>query len=267
MNKKIKIKKETPVWLGAQRLMSRTEPHTKEDNERKLILLTAKVIGISPFGVNILGSLPYINKLGLTQKAFQYNENLGFEYSWDKLSVDDGDKAICKCRIKDKKENIELTDWVLGECSPSSMKMSTLKGYQNHIAQTRAKNRAILELYGVKIHEEMMSKIYELLSRKETTPAEKTIIEKIGNPVASSVEEINETKETKEIGKKTSGCLFDIEEEIDELKALAIENGAVKGKEREYIEKKIKHPVNFYNATPNYISIIKAQFLNSVVKQ
>ena len=264
MNKKIKIKKETPVWLGAQRLMSRTEPHTKEDNERKLILLTAKVIGISPFGINILDSLPYVNKLGLTQKAFQYNENLGFEYLWEKLSIDDGDKAICKCRIKDKKENIELTDWVLGECSPSSMRKSTLKGYQNHLAQTRSKNRAILELYGVKIHEEMMTKIYELLSQKETTAAEKTIIGKIGNPVLSSVEEINEAKET---GEKTSVRLFEIDEEVGKLKALAIENGAVKGKEKEYIEKKIKHPVNFYKATPNYISIIKAQFLNSIIKQ
>jgi hypothetical protein len=64
--------------------------------------------------------------------------------------------------------------------------MSTLKGYQNHMAQTRARNRAILETYGVKIHEEMMTNIQKMIGKKEVT---EEVAGQIGGAITTSVEE------------------------------------------------------------------------------
>jgi len=177
-------KRQELLWLGAQRLMKEaTGP--KEMAEKSLITTTARVINISPFGVNILGNLPYINKLGLGQKARQYAKDVKFLYKWVKIAKDDTEKAICKCKVMDGDK--ELTDWVLGECSLSTTKMSTLKGYQNHMAQTRAKNRATLEAFGTQIHEEMIENL-EKLYRKGA----KMDTQGVGNAVSVSVEEMTE---------------------------------------------------------------------------
>ena len=183
--KRKKFDKEL-VWAGGKRMMGSANGE-KEKKERQMILLASKVLDVSPYGVNILGSVPYINKLGLHQKANQYEPGVRFVYDWITTSENDDDKAICSCKVVDKKGK-DLTDFVIGECSPSSMKMGTLKGYQNHMAQTRARNRAILEAFGVRIHEEMMANI-EKLSRKQKISDDQ--VESIGDVVATSVEEVN----------------------------------------------------------------------------
>jgi hypothetical protein len=258
-NKKI-IKAESKeskkaMWLGAQRLMNKPN-NQQEVKERNLILLTARVLGVSPFGINILGNMPYINKLGLTQKAKEYAKNIQFKYQWIKYANDDTEKAICACKIMDG--NKELTDWVVGECSPSTQKMSTLKGYQNHMAQTRARNRAILEAFGTQIHEEMMLNIQKLYTKKEITEKD---VEKIGNSVSTSAEEINTDEST-----KTTKSLFSEEKDIEELYALAREHGAKVGAEKQFIEDKIGHKLDLNHPTKKYISVIKAQFLSKIVK-
>ncbi len=176
------------VWAGAKKLLGKAD-NAKEAKEKNMILLASKVLNVSPFGVNILGSLPYINKLGLKQKTKQYNPNSKFIYEWIKTSKDDEDKAICSCKIVDGKGK-DITDWIIGECSPASMKMGTLKGYQNHMAQTRARNRAILEAYGERIHEEMMANIEKLSKKQEITTQEAA---NIGDATVTSVEEVNRT--------------------------------------------------------------------------
>lgn len=177
------------LWLGAERLMSRQVP----PEERNLILLTAGVLGISPFGINILGNQPYMNKLGREQKARQYDRNVGYKYNWIQRAKNDEEKAICECKLVSGEK--ELIDWITGECSPASTKMRTLKGYQNHIAQTRAKNRAIWEAFGVRIHEEMMTNIEKYYQNKQITGKEITQIQSI---LSTSVEEIenNQTNKT-----------------------------------------------------------------------
>lgn len=186
-----KTEEKKLLWLGAQRLMGR--PATpQEEREKKMILLTSKVLAVSPFGVNILGNVPYINKLGLMQKAKEYSPAVRFEYMWIRVSENDTDKAVCKCKVK--RGNQDMTDWVVGECSPSTIKMGTLKGYQNHMAQTRSRNRAILEAFGDRIHQEMMRNIEKAYNKKLITGKE---AEAVGSAVKSSAEEIQPEKRSR----------------------------------------------------------------------
>lgn len=204
-----KADKKKDVWLGSQSLMGSVVPNSKEGKERALVNMTARVLDVSPFGVNILGSLPYINELGLKQKNEHYGKGKNkFVYNWVKRAMDDVEKAICECKIVDDKGK-DITDWVTGECSPSTMKMSTLKGYQNHMAQTRARNRAIKEAYGVSIHEDMMANIQKFYKGGNINEKQKELLE-YNAGVASSVsmEEIELDKDKKGQVKPISSELF-----------------------------------------------------------
>lgn len=251
----VKKKEEKKLlWAGAQRLM--TKPTTQQaDRERKIILMTARVLNVSPFGVNILGGQPYINQLGLKEKAMQYDTNAQFKYEWVKVSQDDTDKAICKCKIVSKGK--ELTDWVVGECSPSSMKMGTLKGYQNHMAQTRARNRAIQEAFGIKIHEEMMQNIEKLYQQKAMTEKQ---AEKVGSALTTSIEEIQKEKP------QTQGTLFVGNEQIERLMKLAREVGAKKNQEKQFIEYITGIRPDWGNMTKVQVSRLETELLNKTVK-
>jgi hypothetical protein len=200
-NTEIVEKKETKkaMWLGSQALMGQVTKGSKDEKERQVVLMTARVLGVSPFGVNILGNLPYINKLGLSQKANDYsNSKVKYLYEWPQLALNDTDKAICKCKVL--VDNVEKTDWIMGECSPVTMKMGTLKGYQNHMAQTRAKNRAILEAFGVKIHEEMTTNINALYQKKEITEKQKEALQStVERATSTSIEEVEPEKGKKEV--------------------------------------------------------------------
>ena len=154
--------KKKDVWAGARRLMKKPVTE-KEQTEQQTLLAASRVLGVSPFGVNVLGGMPYINKLGLRQKLRQLDQNAMLKYKWVQYARDDKDKAICKCKVVSNGE--DRCDWIVGECSRITMSMSTLAGYQNHMAQTRAGNRAIQEAFGVDIHIEMMSKLEDLYSK------------------------------------------------------------------------------------------------------
>lgn len=255
--------KKQEIWAGAQHLMGRTPEGTKEMRERRLILLTAKVLGVSPFGVNILGSVPYINKLGLMQKAKEYEPEVKFAYNFIQLAKDDAEKAIVSCMLKDHDDK-PMTDWIMGECSPSSMKMGTLKGYQNHMAQTRARNRAILEAFGARIHEDMMEKIQQqYLNGKITEEQKDKVIMEMGPAGTASAEEIQEEKK----GQGTLDSIVDSAELWKDIMELARKNGARAGSELSHIANVVGHTINFDNPTPRYLALIKAQFLNETVKK
>jgi hypothetical protein len=119
-----KPKKQQTSFVGARVLMSAPDPRSKEYKAWRTIQVTAKALNISPFGVNILGDLPYINKLGLATKAHEYDKGIQFKYEWVEIAKTDTDKAICKCTILDSKGRT-LADGILGECSPSTIRMST----------------------------------------------------------------------------------------------------------------------------------------------
>lgn len=253
----VKKKEEKKLlWLGAQRLMQKPE-NEKENKERRLILLTARVLGVSPFGVNILGNLPYINQIGLKQKAEQYGgKDIMFKYEWIKYSNDDTDKAICRCKIV--KGNKDLTDWVVGECSPSSMKMGTLKGYQNHMAQTRARNRAILEAFGIRIHEEMLKNIEKLYQQKEITAKE---ADKASTAAITSAEEVEQNSP------QVQKSLFAESNEVEKLLQLARELGAEEGAEKKFIVQVTGIQPDWENLTKKQIDILKAELLSKKVKK
>jgi len=154
------------IFAGASRLL--TQPRTpKENYERKLILAVSKALGISPLSVVILGSLPYIDNKGRKEKLGKYAPGTKFEYNWVRRSESDIDKAVCEARITKNGKPVSGMPWVVGECSPGSTKMSTLRGYQNHIAQTRAENRAFEYLYGLKLRDELLIGIQRMMDSKE----------------------------------------------------------------------------------------------------
>lgn len=161
-----KLEKAKLMWAGAIDLMKKSES-SQHSEERNSILVVAKALRISPFGINILGGLPYVNNLGRKQKLQHYEKGSTFEYNWVRRSETDDDKAICEARIVSGKK--VLTPWIVGECSPGSMKMGTLKGHQNHMAQTRAENRAVQYLVGLDMHLELIERIAEMQKKGEVT--------------------------------------------------------------------------------------------------
>ena len=185
MNKKIKkiaktnikakkvvkiVKKTTPktktelILSGSSELLEKSDvPMIKDAN--KLILDCARVLGISALGITIMDDgMPYINKLGRKEKLEQYlkidNCIWRIEYEWVQMSKSDVDKAVCQAFFVDCITGNQMSSKIIGECSPATVK--EYAGYQNHQAQTRAHNRLIEEVFGVRIHEEMVSNIAEL---------------------------------------------------------------------------------------------------------
>jgi len=199
MKKQIKnltVKKEDNnlIWAGAQDLMKRSDLGL-DQYKKNSIKLVADALKITPFGVNLLGGLPYINNLGLRQKSQDYHKGSSFEYQWIKRSESDSDKAICEARIV--QGNKPLTQWIVGEASPATIKMKTLIGYQNHLAQTRAENRCIRNLDGVRIHTDLLKEIAKLrdvdpevasqAAQATSISAEEMVSEKISSPIIHGV--------------------------------------------------------------------------------
>lgn len=200
LKKVVNKKNNDLMFAGAGDLMKKSESE-QHQKKKGYILAIAKILNISPLGVTILGGLPYINNLGkkqLTQEKF--HKGSSFIYNWVRRSETDDDKAICEVKIVIGKK--ELTPWVVGECSPGSMKMGTLKGYQNHIAQTRAENRAMQFLDGLKTHELLLKGIAEYTRKGIVTPEES---EKLLESVSTaSAEEMNTEAKKPEASDQTS---------------------------------------------------------------
>lgn len=162
----VRKKDKSLMFAGASSLLK--QPNTqKENTERKMIVAVSRAINISPLSVVILGSLPYIDNKGRKEKLQEYAPKARFEYNWVKRSESDVDKAVCEARITKDGKPIEGMPWVVGECSPGSTKMSTLKGYQNHIAQTRAENRAFEYLYGLRLRDELLLGIQRMMESRQ----------------------------------------------------------------------------------------------------
>ena len=155
------------IFAGAQRVMAPPK-NERESQERKLIMAVSQAIEVSPLSVVILGNLPYVDNKGRKEKLEQYSPNAKFEYNWIQRSVSDIDKAICEARIV--KGGKTLTPWIAGECSPATIKMRTLSGYQNHIAQTRAENRAFEYLHGLRLRNDLLAGLQKMLTEGKVNP-------------------------------------------------------------------------------------------------
>jgi hypothetical protein len=249
------------LWSGAKRLFEKPI-NPKEIKERNLILLTSQVLQVSPFGVNILGNLPYINKLGLAEKVKQYNKDAKFVYNWLKFSENDTDKAVCQCKLVTV-GNKDLCDWILGESSPATMKMGTLAGYQNHLAQTRAKNRAILEVFGVRIHEEMMINIQRLAQKEGVNKEEVKALESFGKVSAEEIQNGKVVKERQEVSVQTS--LIPSTKKIEELKGML--KGNTDTEKISDLKKRTGLAISNFQITEKHAGILVAGLLNSEVKK
>lgn len=185
-----KPKAKDLVWAGGQALLGKVDPNdTKAVAERNLVNLVSTVLKVSPFGVNILGNQPYLNNLGRKEKLEEYSPDADFEYDWKQIATDDTQKAVCFARIVDKKGK-PLTPWILGEASNKTMSMSTLHGYQNHMAQTRAENRAIQHKYGVRIHHDMLAEIKRRMNQTKDEQEMKLLQQAAQTHTSSGSEEI-----------------------------------------------------------------------------
>ncbi len=244
------------LWLGAQRLMVKPTDD-KGLREQNTILLASKVLAVSPFGINILGSIPYINKLGLKQKAKEYSPKVKFVYHWVQRSQNDEDKAICECKLQVGGK--DLCDWITGECSPSSMKMGTLKGYQNHMAQTRARNRAIDEVFGDRMHKEMMRNIERAYINKVITPEEVKNVGMVTNFSAEEMQDNGKKEQKKLIVEEIRG------EKIQELKKML--KGSTTQAKLVDLKKRSGIALPNFNITERHASILIAGLLSSEVKQ
>lgn len=167
--KKKLIEKKEPslLWAGGAKLMSKSK--TQQDQEVKnTIFVISSLLNVSPLGVVVLGGLPYLNKLARKEKLDQYGAGgWRVKYKWAQIAKNDTDKAICQACVVDDKSK-EVSEWVIGEASPATIKMGTLAGYQNHLAQTRAHNRVIEEHIGLRIHREMLENIAKRQKTGET---------------------------------------------------------------------------------------------------
>lgn len=216
--KESKLKKKM-FWVGAKRFLD----GEKGDVARRQLQVVADVLDVTPLGVNILGNKPYINNLGRKDKMKQYTKNKGmFVYNWIKRSESDEDKAICEARIYVNGQPIKVNGtempWIAGECSPASIKMGTLKGYQNHMAQTRAENRAFEYAYGLKLHYETMERIGKRLKSKDINQEDaKAVAEATSGP---SVEEM-QTQEVVNYDDDATG----MSEEVIEIIEVCQNNG------------------------------------------
>lgn len=248
------------LWAGAKRLFGKPV-NPKEIRERNLILLTSQVLQVSPFGVNILGNIPYINKLGLAEKVKQYNKDARFIYSWLKFSENDTDKAVCQCKLVSG--NKDLCDWILGESSPATMKMGTLAGYQNHLAQTRSKNRAILEVFGVRIHEEMMINIQRLAQKEGMNKEDVEVLENVGKVSAEEIQNGKIVKEKQEV--RVQAPLIPFAKKIEELKAML--KGNTNTEKISDLKKRTSLVVKDFNITEKHAGILVASLLNNETKK
>ena len=196
-----KVEKRTPeeirkdlILSGSSELLPKSiVPSNIAIND--LTINCARVLGISTLGVTIIEGNPYINKLGRKEKLEQYlkadNLNYRIDYEWIQMSKNDVDKAVCQAFFIDNESGIIKSSKVIGECSPATG--NKLAGYQNHQAQTRAHNRLIEELYGTRIHEEMVMHIAKLVKERKLKE-----IPEINTTV--SAEEIETPKEEQKKG-------------------------------------------------------------------
>jgi len=253
----IATKNKDLIWAGATTLLNQSQ-----SKEKQAVLIASEMLNVSTLGVNILGGLPYINKLGRKQKLELYgNRKEKVIYKWLQVAKDDVEKAICQACIIDEKGK-ELSAWVIGECSPASFRMSTLKGYQNHMAQTRAHNRVIEEHYGVKIHEEFLESLGKRNQKGKAVVMINTSVsaEEINVPNTSKKPEIIQTQEVSdEVGKQD--FLLQIKGRLAKLGATS-ETQAVKIlKEKTGVVWK-----NFDNKREKQCQLVLAQLIQSTLK-
>lgn len=161
------------VFAGASSLMG-VDPKKLSATEvvaHKARILASKALGIPPNTVVMMGGNVYVDNHGRKSKLADYAPKAQFEYEYVQIAKDDNEKAIVKCRIMKLREKPNefgnliadaLCGWVIGECSPATTRMGTLKGYQNHLAQTRAENRAFEAAFGVRFRKDL----YEGIGRE-----------------------------------------------------------------------------------------------------
>ena len=187
ITKKKPENKQDLIFAGASHIMG-VDPKklsAAEVTAHKARALVARALGIPPNTVVIMGNVPYIDNHGRKYKLQDYAPNAQFEYDYVQIATDDAMKAIVKCRILGAKKVAKVSDgdivdsdqlvplcgWVIGECSPATTRMGTLKGYQNHLAQTRAENRAFEAAFGTKFRKDLYEGISHQIGWVDTTNA------------------------------------------------------------------------------------------------
>lgn len=149
------VKKEL-MWSSASVLMADVTTD-KQKLERKVVLALSDLYDLPPQGINIMGSNPYINNLGLTYKLYKYcGQVKEIETELLKPAHSVTDDAIAKTTII-LMDGSKFTAY--GTASPRNIKMSTVKSYQNEMAETRSYNRCVRKIITGKMYEDFLSRI------------------------------------------------------------------------------------------------------------
>lgn len=166
--------------------------------------LVAAALDIPANMVVIMGNQPYVDNHGRKYLLEKYAPEAQFEYEYIQIAKDDTEKAVVKCRIIERKElkpgdpesttSMPLCGWVIGECSPSTTRMSTLKGYQNHLAQTRAENRAFEAAFGTKFRKDLYEGIGRELEKEPQGKDDQKIADVALTAGNTSAEEVIDAK-------------------------------------------------------------------------
>lgn len=159
------------VFAGGNHFLDKPRGEA-EAMAQKVRVLVAQALDIPVLMVVTLGGVPYVDNHGRKEKLNQYASGAQFEYEYTQIATDDVMKAIVKCRIMDSKGK-PLCGWAIGECSPGTTRMSSLKGYQNHMAQTRAENRAFEAAFGARFRKDLFAGVARILQAEVVgaTPA------------------------------------------------------------------------------------------------
>ncbi len=205
---KAKEKREL-VFAGAAHLMG-VDPKALRPSEiaaHKARNLVSKALGIPANTVVIMGNVPYVDNHGRKHKLAEYEPQAQFEYDYVQIATDDNMKAIVKCRIvkfNDKPDPTvapgqtkPLCGWVIGECSPTTTRMQTLKGYQNQLAQTRAENRAFEAAFGTKFRTDLYEGVAKELGVKpeEAAQPEAELALQAGNTSAEEAVDMGQRRQ------------------------------------------------------------------------
>ena len=201
--KSIVVKKKEKaglVFAGSSHLLGE-DP--KKMNQLEIVahkarVLVSQALSIPLNTVILMGNQPYVDNKGRKWKLNEYASAAQFEYDYVQIAKDDTEKAIVKCRLISG-QGKALCGWVIGECSPLTTKMSTLKGYQNHMAQTRAENRAFEAAFGNRFRSDLYTGVAKIMQGGEVHEevAEKALAS--GN--TSAEEAVPMKQEKSEIGK------------------------------------------------------------------
>jgi len=168
-NKSLVPKKELG-WADMTILLDKPKTPT-ELKSQQMILFISEAFGLPPQGINILGGKPYINKDGLTFKLWEYfgDQIVSVKQRLLKVAEKPEDQAVGKViiTIEDSHVSEKKQFEAFGTASARNIQMSTIRGFANELALTRAFNRCVRQMVIKPMYDTFIQKMRQLSKDKQ----------------------------------------------------------------------------------------------------